>query len=64
MILSFDPPSPFKRAEEGVIWTEFSARMFEHVFYASSAAAVDIATDEGTLMLFIRDWLTGRLSFR
>ena len=41
-----------------------SARMFEHAVYASSAAAVDIANDEGTLMFFMRDWLTGRHSFR
>jgi len=48
----FDSPFPFKQAEEGAIWAGFSARMSERVFYASSAAAVDIATDEGTLIVF------------
>ena len=31
--------------------------------FASSAAAVDIANDEGTLMLFMRDWLRGGILF-
>ena len=52
----FDLPLPFKQAEEGVIFTGFSARMSERIrfTFASSAAAVNIATDEGTLMLFMR----------
>jgi len=36
-----------------------SARMFERVVYASSAAAAPSATDEGTRMFFIRAYELG-----
>lgn len=37
--------------------------MFERVFYASSAAALFLRSDEGIHMFFMRTWLTGRHSF-
>ena len=51
---AFDFLSPFNQAEEGVIWAGLSARMSEWIrfLFASSAAAVDIATDEGTFIAF------------
>jgi len=35
--------------------------MFEHDFYASSAAATEIRRDEGTLMPFMRACEVGRI---
>jgi len=50
--LAFDLPFPSEQAEERVRNRELSARMSEHAFYASSAAALFLESDEGTLIVF------------
>ena len=46
-----------------MVFVGCSARMFERVICASSAAATKIMTEEGIRMFFMRTWLTGRHSF-
>jgi len=47
-----DPPLPFEQAEEGAKNREPSARMFECAVSTSSAAALFLGSDEGTLIVF------------
>jgi len=51
-LVVFDFPSPSEQAEARVISVGLSARMFEHAFYASSAAATEIRSNEGTFIAF------------
>jgi len=57
------PPIWASRGRSNIIGA-FCEDVWASAFLASSAAAENIATDEGTLMPFMRACLAGRLSFR